>query len=131
MKYKLTVFTHQDSLEQIAPRLRGIYIDGIRDFPGTKNPYVEAVKALEALPRPLDPKAVQRIIKAACFPADWHKGYDWRPVCGLCEEPVDWLLVIEDVFQCEDEYGDPTFDFEICPKCVAELGTEVLKYELP
>lgn len=130
MKYKLSTFTHQDSLARVIVHVRNVFLkDRAKPFPGTEDPYGDAVKKMEALPKPLHAKDLRRIFKEGGFPEGWWKGEHWRPVCGLCEELVDWLLVIEDVFGCEDSYNDTTFDLEICSQCVARLGSEVLKHE--
>lgn len=129
MKNKLTVFTHQDALEQVAPRMRGIFVDGIKDFPGIKNPYVEAVKNLEDLPRPLRAKDVHNILKEAGFPANWWKDQDWRPVCEFCGEPQDWVLVAHDLYECANDYDESvTFDVNICESCINELRAQVFDH---
>jgi hypothetical protein len=134
MKNKITTWTQQDELENVANRIKGFAQNCITNpgstwHRGKRKQYVEITKALKALPRPLVLASVQRVLKEGGMDVPWWQRNDYLPVCDFCEKTQPWILIIDGALYCNDPDDDNKVDAHICPLCVAHLGTEVLKNE--
>lgn len=119
MKKKLSIYSHQGSLEGLPAGLRS-WMHGV----GERNQQLQrAAAAIEALPRPLELSAVQDALRQEDATSRFADN-DFRPVCDLCEEGQAWVLIIH-----EAVYDEHEMDVWICPQCIGELRAEVIKQE--
>jgi len=125
MKFKISTFTHQDSLEEALQHAKS---SAPVVFPGTSQ--ASALEELDTIPRPIHEKGLRKALKKGGFPEAWWRGQHWRPMCDFCEKPLDPLIVVSEVYGYEDSYGDErAHDVMICSVCIGELAAEVLKHE--